>query len=42
MMLCCPMTSRIKNHLFEGVVSQNPPSAVLAEVRAEIRALIGL
>lgn len=31
MMLCCPMTSRIKGYPFEVVVSQNPPSAVLAD-----------
>jgi mRNA interferase MazF len=31
MMVCCPMTSRIKNYAFEVVISQNPPSAVLAD-----------
>ena len=31
MMLCCPLTSRIKGYPFEVVVSQNPPSAVLAD-----------
>jgi mRNA interferase MazF len=31
MMICCPMTSRIKNYVFEVVVSQNPPSAILAD-----------
>jgi mRNA interferase MazF len=31
MMLCCPMTSRIKGYVFEVVVSDNPPSAVLAD-----------
>lgn len=31
MMLCCPMTSRIKGYPFEVVVSQTPPSAVLAD-----------
>ena len=31
MMLCCPMTSRIKGYPFEVVVSDNPPSAVLAD-----------
>jgi mRNA interferase MazF len=31
MMMCCPMTSRIKNYAFEVVISQNPPSAVLAD-----------
>ena len=31
MMICCPMTSRIKGYVFEVVVSQDPPSAVLAD-----------
>jgi mRNA interferase MazF len=31
MMLCCPMTSRIKGYPFEVVVSQAPPSAVLSD-----------
>ena len=31
MMICCPMTSRIKGYVFEVVVSQSPPSAVLAD-----------
>lgn len=31
MMLCCPMTSRIKGYAFEVVVSDDPPSAVLAD-----------
>lgn len=31
MMICCPMTSRIKGYPFEVVVSTNPPSAVLAD-----------
>ncbi len=31
MMLCCPMTSRLKGYAFEVVVSDNPPSAVLAD-----------
>lgn len=30
-MVCCPMTSRIKGYPFEVVVSQEPPSAVLAD-----------
>ena len=30
MMICCPMTSRIKGYPFEVVVSQDPPSAVLS------------
>ena len=31
MMLCCPMTSRIKGYPFEVVVSIDPPSAVLSD-----------
>ena len=31
MMVCCPMTSRIKGYPFEVVVSHDPPSAVLAD-----------
>ena len=31
MMICCPMTSRIKGYAFEVVVSEDPPSAVLAD-----------
>lgn len=31
MMICCPMTSRIKNYPFEVVISDDPPSAVLAD-----------
>ena len=31
MMLCCPMTSRIKGYVFEVVVSRDPPSAILAD-----------
>ena len=31
MMICCPMTSRIKNYPFEVVVSHDPPSAALAD-----------
>jgi mRNA interferase MazF len=31
MMICCPMTSRIKGYVFEVVVTQDPPSAVLAD-----------
>lgn len=30
-MICCPMTSRIKGYPFEVVVSAVPPSAVLAD-----------
>jgi mRNA interferase MazF len=67
MMICCPMTSKIKGYVFEVVVTRNPPSAVLAdqlksldwrvrgavrkgvvpeqvlaEVRAKIKALMGV
>ena len=31
MMICCPMTSRIKGYVFEVVASQNPPSVILAD-----------
>lgn len=31
MMICCPMTSRIKGYAFEVVVSRSPPSTVLAD-----------
>jgi mRNA interferase MazF len=31
MMICCPMTSRIKGYPFEVVLSRDPPSAVLAD-----------
>jgi mRNA interferase MazF len=31
MMICCPMTSRIKGYPFEVVVSRDPPSAILAD-----------
>ena len=31
MMICCPMTSRIKGYPFEVVISLHPPSAVLAD-----------
>jgi len=31
MMVCCPMTSRIKDYPFEVVVSQDPPNVVLAD-----------
>ena len=30
-MLCCPMTSKIKGCVFEVVVAQTPPSAMLAD-----------
>lgn len=31
MMICCPMTSRIKGYPFEVVVTVDPPSVVLAD-----------
>lgn len=31
MMLCCPMTTKIKAYPFEVIVSTNPPSAILAD-----------
>lgn len=31
MMICCPITSRIKGYVFEVVVSHDPPSAILAD-----------
>lgn len=31
MMICCPMTSRIKDYPFEVVISRQPPSVVLAD-----------
>ena len=31
MMICCPMTSRIKGYVFEVVASRNPPSVILAD-----------
>ncbi len=31
MMVCCPMTSRIKGYVFEVVIAVDPPSAVLAD-----------
>jgi mRNA interferase MazF len=31
MMICCPMTSKIKGYVFEVVVSETPPSAILAD-----------
>ena len=31
MMICCPMTTRLKGYPFEVVVSRDPPSAVLAD-----------
>jgi mRNA interferase MazF len=31
MMICCPMSSRIKGYVFEVVVSRTPPSVVLSD-----------
>jgi mRNA interferase MazF len=31
MMICCPMTSRIKGYVFEVVIAGDPPSAILAD-----------
>jgi mRNA interferase MazF len=31
MMICCPMSSKIKGYVFEVVVSEDPPSAILAD-----------
>lgn len=31
MMICCPMTSKIKGYPFEVIVTQQPPSAVLSD-----------
>lgn len=31
MMLCCPMTTRIKGYPFEVIVSADPPGVVLAD-----------
>lgn len=31
MMICCPMTSRVKGYAFEVVVNRTPPSAILAD-----------
>ena len=31
MMICCPMTTKIKGYVFEVVISQKPPSAILAD-----------
>jgi mRNA interferase MazF len=36
LMLCCPMTTQIKNYPFEVVISGDTPSAVLAD---QIRSL---
>ncbi|MGC1816987.1 MAG: endoribonuclease MazF [Casimicrobiaceae bacterium] len=31
MMICCPMTTHLKGYPFEVVISEDPPSAVLAD-----------
>jgi mRNA interferase MazF len=31
MMLCCPLTTKIKGYPFEVVISQTPPSAILVD-----------
>jgi mRNA interferase MazF len=31
MMICCPMTSKAKGYVFEVVITQTPPSVVLAD-----------
>jgi mRNA interferase MazF len=31
MMICCPMTTKIKGYVFEVVVTHSPPSVVLAD-----------
>ncbi len=31
MMICCPMSSKIKSYVFETIVSTNPPSVVLTD-----------
>ncbi|MBC8129037.1 MAG: endoribonuclease MazF [Rhizobiaceae bacterium] len=31
MMICCPISSRIKGYVFEVVVSRSPPSVILAD-----------
>jgi len=31
MMLCCPLTTKLKGYPFEVIISQNPPSAILAD-----------
>ena len=31
LMICCPMTTQIKNYPFEVLVAGNPPSVVLAD-----------
>lgn len=31
MMICCPMSSKIKGYVFEVAIYQNPPSVVLTD-----------
>jgi len=31
MMLCCPLTTKLKGYPFEVVISENPPNAILAD-----------
>lgn len=31
MMICCPMTSKIKGYVFEVLVNDDPPNAILAD-----------
>ena len=31
MAICCPLSSKIKGYVFEVIVSENPPSVVLAD-----------
>jgi mRNA interferase MazF len=31
MMLCCPLTTKLKGYPFEVVINQEPPSAILAD-----------
>jgi mRNA interferase MazF len=31
MMLCCPLTTKLKGYPFEVLISPNPPSAILAD-----------
>jgi mRNA interferase MazF len=36
MVICCPMTTKIKGYVFEVVISRRPPSVILAD---QIRSL---
>ena len=43
MAICCPMTTKIKGYVFEVVISDRPPSAILADqIRSSIGVLVGL